>query len=175
MVKDAVDKVKLIRARMRTAQSRQKSYANNRCRELEFNVDDHVFLKVSPFKGVMRFDKRGKLSSRYIGPFEIPRRYGAVAYELALPTKLAAVHHVFHVSMLRKYLPDDSHVLQSPAIEVDPRMTYVEEPIAILDRQVRKLRSKEISSVKVLWSHHGEDEATWELEDDMRKLYPQLF
>ena len=77
--------------------------------------------------------------------------------------------------MLQKYLPDDSHVSQSPAIKVDPRMTYVEEPIAILDRQVRKLRSKEIFSVKVLWSHHGEKEATWELEDDMRRLYPQLF
>ena len=170
-----MDKVKLIRDCMRTAQSRQKSYADNRCQELEFNVDDHVFLKVSLFKGVMTFGKRGKLSPRYIGPFEILRRYEAVAYELALPTEFAAVHPVFHVSMLRKYLPDDSYVLQSPAIEVDPRMTYVEEPIAILDRQVRKLRSKEISSVKVLWSHHGEEEATWELEDDMRRLYPQLF
>ena len=77
--------------------------------------------------------------------------------------------------MLRKYLSDDSYVLQSPAIEVDPRMTYVKEPIAILDRHVRKLRSKEISSVNVLWSHHGEEEATWELEDDMKRLYPQLF
>ena len=84
MVKDAVDKVKLIRDRLRTAQSPQKSYADNRHRELEFNVNDYVFLKVSPFKGVMRFSKRGKLSSRYIGPFEILRRYGAIAYELAL-------------------------------------------------------------------------------------------
>ena len=87
----------------------------------------------------MRFEKREKLSPRYIGPFEILQHYGAVAYELALPTELAVVHPMFHVSMLRKYLPDDSHVLQSLAIEVDPRMTYVEEPIAILDRQVRKL------------------------------------
>ena len=123
----------MIRDRMRTVQSRQKSYTDNRRRELEFNVDDHVFLKVSLFKGVMRFGKRGKLSPRYIGPFEILRRYGAVAYELALPIELAAIHPVFHVSMLRKYLPNDSHVLQSPAIEVDPRMTYVEEPIAVLE------------------------------------------
>ena len=137
-----MDKVKLIRDRMRTAQSRQKSYADNRRRELEFNVGDHVFLKVSPFKGVMRFDKRGKLSPRYIGPFEILRCYGAVAHELALRIELAAIHPVFHVSMLRKYLLNDSHVLQSPAIEVDPRMTYVEEPIAILDRQVENSNLK---------------------------------
>ena len=95
MVKDAVDKVKLIRDCMRTAQSRQKSYANNRRRELEFNVGDHVFLKVSPFKGIMRFVKREKLSPRYIGPFEILRRYVVVAYELDLPTELAAIHLVF--------------------------------------------------------------------------------
>ena len=82
-----------------------------------------MFLKVSPFKGVMRFGKRGKLSPRYIGPFEILRRYKAVAYELALPIELAAVHPVFHVSMLRKYLPDDAHVLQPPTIKVDLRMT----------------------------------------------------
>ena len=87
----------------------------------------------------MRFGKKGKLSPRYIGPFEILRRYGVVAYELALLFELSAVHPVFHVSMLRKYLPNDSHVLQSPFIEVDPQMTYMEEPIAILDRQVRKL------------------------------------
>ena len=123
----------------------------------------------------MRFDKRGKLSSRYIGPFEIFRHYGTVAYELAFPLELVTIHPVFHVSMLRKYLPDESYMLQPPAIEVDPRMTYVEEPIAILDRKVRRLRSKEIPSVKVLWNHHGKEEATWELEDDMRRLYPQLF
>ena len=119
----------------------------------------------------MRFGKRGKLNPRYIGPFEILRRYGVVAYELALPLELTAIHPVFHVSMLRKYLPDDSHVLQSPAIEVNPRMTYVEEPIAILDWQMRRLRFKEIPSVKVLWNHH-EEEATWELEIDMRCQYP---
>ena len=124
---------------MGAAQSQQKAYADNRRIELEFDVSDHVFLKVSLLKGVMRFGKKGKLSPRYIGPFEILRRCGIVAYELALPLELTAVHPVFHVSMLRKYLPDDSHVLQLPAIKVDPRMTYVEKPIAVLDRQVRKL------------------------------------
>ena len=136
MIKDAVSKVELIRDCIKATQSRQKSYADNRHRELEFDVGDHVFMKVSPFKGVMRFGKRGKLSPRYIGTFEIFQRYGDVAYELALPLELAVVHSVFHVSMLRKYLLNDSHVLQSLAIEVDPRMTYVEEPIVILDRQI---------------------------------------
>ena len=175
MVQDAVRKVGLVRDRMRAAQSRQKSYADNRRRELEFGVGDHVFLKISPFKGVMRFGKRGKLSPRYIGPFEILRRHGAAAYELALPSKLSGVHPVFHVPMLRKYLSDESHVLHPQAIEVDFQMSYVEEPIAVVDRQVRKLCSKEIPSVKVIWNHHGENEATWELEEDMRRSYPQLF
>ena len=102
IVQDAKTKVKLIRERLVTAQSRQKSYADNRRRELEFEVDDHVFLKVSPFKGVMRFGKKGKLSPRYIGPFQILKRKGAVAYELALPPNLDKIHPVFHVSMLRK-------------------------------------------------------------------------
>ena len=100
MVQDAVRKVELVRDRMRATQSRQKSYANNRRRELEFDVGDHVFLKISPFKGVMRFGQKGKLSPRYIGPFEILRRWGSIAYELALPPERFGVHPVFHVSML---------------------------------------------------------------------------
>ena len=123
----------------------------------------------------MRFGQRGKLSPRYIGPFEILRRQGSVAYELALPPELSVVHLVFHVSMLRKYLPHESHVLQPQAVEVDSQMSYVKEPIVIVDRQVRKLRLKEIPSMKVIWNHHSENEATWELEEDMRRLYPQLF
>ena len=92
-------------------------------------MGDHVFLKISPFKGVIRFGKRGKLSPRYIGPFEILRQQGAVAYELALPPKLFGVHPVFHVLMLRKYLPDESHVLQPQAVEVDSQMSYVDRQV----------------------------------------------
>ena len=98
----------------------------------------------------MRFGKRGKLSPRYIGPFEILRRQGAIAYELALPPELSGVHPMFHVSMLRKYILDESHVLQPQAVKVDSQMSYVEEPIAVVDRQVQKLCSKEIPSVKVI-------------------------
>ena len=96
-------------------------------------------------------------------------------YELAIPLELSGVHPVFHMSMLRKYLLDESHVLQPQAIEVDSQMSYIEKPITVVDRQVQKLRSKEIPSVKVIWNHHGENEVTWELEEDMRRLYPQLF
>ena len=109
-----------------------------------------MLLKISPFKGIMRFGKRGKLSLRYIRPFEILRRRGSIAYELALPPKLSGVHPVFHESMLQKYLLDESHVLQSQAVKVDSQMSYVEEPIAVFDKQVRMLRSKEIPSMKVI-------------------------
>jgi len=138
-------------------------------------VGDHVFLRVSPMKGVMRFGKKGKLSPRYIGPFEILERIGAVAYRLALPPELSMVHPVFHVSMLRKYMPDPSHVIMPQTIQLDENLSYVEEPIAIVDRQVKKLRSKEVPSVKVIWRNHSREEATWELEDLMRSKYLQLF
>ena len=145
-----MDKVQLIRQRLLAAQSRQKAYADQRRRKLEFIVGDHVFLRVSPLKGVLRFGKRGKLSPRYIGPFEILDRVGAVAYRLALPPKLSAVHLVFHVSMLRKYLPDSLHVLAPQKVQLNADLSYEEEPVAIIDHQIKKLRSKEIASMKVL-------------------------
>ncbi|KAL5542425.1 hypothetical protein UlMin_010135 [Ulmus minor] len=120
---------------MKTAQSRQKSYADRRRRPLEFQVGDLVFLKVAPMKGVMRFGKKGKLSPRYIGPFEILERIGKVAYKLALPSELSTVHNVFHVSMLRKYISDPSHVLESESIEIREDLTYEEQPVQILDRK----------------------------------------
>ena len=126
-------------------------------------------------KGVMRFGKKGKLSPRFIGPFEILSQVGEVAYKLALPPSLLAVNPVFHVSMLRKYIPDESHVLSLDSVELGPDLAFEEEPIVILDRQIRKLRTKEIASVKVQWKHRTVEEATWEIESDMRARYPQLF
>ena len=111
LIRDTSDKVSLIRQRLLTAQSRQKSYADVRCRPLEFEVGDHVFLKVMPKRGVVRFDKRGKLSSNFIGPFKILERVGTVAYRLALPPSMSGVHEVFHVSMLRRYTPDPANVV----------------------------------------------------------------
>ena len=175
LVQDAKEKVQVIKQRLITAQSRQKSYVDNRRRELEFLVGDKVFLKVSPMKGVMRFGKKGKLSPRYIGPFEVLDRVGPVAYRLALPPELSGIHPVFHVSMLRKYLYDPSHVIEYQGVHVNDDLSYEENPVAILDSKVKKLRSKEIASVKVLWRNHSQEEATWEIECEMRAKYHHLF
>ncbi|XP_070029726.1 uncharacterized protein [Nicotiana sylvestris] len=172
---EALEKVQLIREILKAAQSRQKSYSDKRHRDLEFMVGDKVFLKVSPMKGVMRFGKKGKLSLRFIGPHEILEKKGNVAYKLALPVVLAFVHPVFYVSMLRKYIHDESHIIPADTIEIKEGLTYEEVPIEILDRQVRKLRTKDLASVKVLWNNHDSQEATWKVKEDMRKKYPYLF
>ncbi|XP_019260734.1 PREDICTED: uncharacterized protein LOC109238715 [Nicotiana attenuata] len=148
---EALEKFQLIRERLKAAQSRQKSYSDKRHRELELMVGDKVFSNVSPMKGVMRFGKKGKLSSRFIGPYEILEKKGNVAYKLALPVELSSVHPVFHVSMLRKYIHDESHIIPADTIETKEGLIYEEVPIEILDRQVRKLRTNDLASVKVLW------------------------
>ncbi|KAM6546311.1 hypothetical protein CsatB_027047 [Cannabis sativa] len=134
-----------------------------------------VFLRISPMKGIKRFGKKGKLSPRFIGPFEILERIGQVAYRLAMPPALAAVHNVFHVSMLRKYVSDSSHVLSYEALELQPDLSYEEQPVQILDRREKVLRSKTVALVKVLWRNSKIEEATWELETDMQQKYPELF
>ena len=175
LVQETTEKIRVIRDRLLAAQSRQKSYADHRRRPLEFQVGDHVFLRVSPRKGVFRFGKKGKLAPRYIGPFEILQRVGEVAYRLALPPQLLGIHDVFHVSLLRKYEPDVSHILDWQELKLQENMKYEERPRKILDVQERVLRNKVIPLVKVLWEHHGVEEATWELEADVKKRYPELF
>src|SRR5262249_13345531 len=152
----------------------QKSYVDPKRRDVQFQPGDHVFLKVSPMKGVVRFGKRGKLNSRYIGPFEILERVGNVSYRLALPPNLGYVHPFFHISMLRKYIPDPSHVLQAQEVGVEEDLSYEETPMTIVDRQVRKLRNKEIPMVKVQWQNHGIKECTWEAEEAVKTQYPHL-
>ena len=142
---------------------------------LEFEVGDLVFIKVAPMKGVMRFGKKGKLSPRYVGPYMVIERIGNVAYKLDLPQEMTSIHNVFHVSMLKKYIPDPSHVIQLQLIQIQEDMSYEEKPIEILDRKTKTLRNKEISLVKVLWRNHKMEEATWEREDAMRTNYPELF
>ncbi|KAL5569385.1 hypothetical protein UlMin_025960 [Ulmus minor] len=124
---------------MKTAQSRQKSYAAKQRRPLEFQVGDSVFLKVAPMKGVLRFGKKGKLSPRYIRPFKILERICKVAYRLALPPELSSIHNLFHVSMLKKYIPDPTHVWEYELIEVHEDLTYEEQPVQILDRKEKTL------------------------------------
>ncbi|KAL0551539.1 hypothetical protein IC582_010628 [Cucumis melo] len=175
LVQSTNEAIQKIRSRMHTAQSRQKSYADVRRKDLEFEIGDRVFLKVAPMKGVLRFERRGKLSPRFVGPFEILERIGPVAYRLALPPSLSAVHDVFHVSMLRKYVPDPSHVVDYEPLEIDENLSYVERPVEVLAREVKTLRNKQIPLVKVLWRNHRVEEATWEREDDMRSRYPELF
>ena len=137
-------------------------------RDLEFEVEDQVFLKLSPWKGVVRFEKRGKLNPRYIGPFEIVERIGPVAYRLDLPEELSRVYNVFHIFKLHKYIPDPSQVLETPEIEPRDDLSYEEQPVQILGRKEKELRNKTISLVKVLWRNHLVEEATWEREDQMR-------
>ena len=146
-----------------------------RRRPLEFEVGDHVFLKVMPNRGVVRFGKRGKLSPRFIGPFQILERVGTVAYRLALPPSMLGVHKVFHVSMLRKYTPDPTHVVDWVQIEVDMDETFEEGQVRIVDSRDQVLRCKTMRLVFVLWRHHGMEESTWEREDTMRATYPFLF
>ena len=123
----------------------------------------------------MRFGKKGKLAPRYIGPFEILERIGKVAYRLALPPNMSQVHPVFHISMLRKYISIPSHVLQPQSVELNEDLTFEEEPVAIVDYQVRQLRSKVIPMVKVLWRSNSVKEHTWKTEAEMRAMYPYLF
>ena len=146
-----------------------------RRRPLEFEIGDHVFLKMMPKRGVVRFDKRGKLSPRFIGPFEILERIGTVACRLVLPPSMLGVHKVFHVSMLRKYTPDPAHVVDWGQIEVDMDETFEEGPVCIFDSRDQVLRRKTMRLVRVLWRHYGVEESTWEREDMMRATYPFLF
>ncbi|CAN6677934.1 unnamed protein product [Malus baccata var. baccata] len=132
-------------------------------------------VQLSPWKGVVQFGKKGKLSPRYIGPYMITERVGEVAYRLGLPLKLSKVHDVFHVSMLRHYVSDPSHVIPPQPLEINPDLTYDEEPVTLLDWKDKELRNKTVRLVKVLWRNHLVEEATWETEDRMREMYPHLF
>ena len=124
---------------------------------------------------MVRFGKRGKLSPRFIGPFEVIERMGTIAYRLALPPSMSCVHEVFHVSMLRKYTPDPAHVVDWGQIEIDTDGTFEEGPVCIVDSRDQVLRRKTVRLVRVLWQHCGVEESTWEREDTMRATYPFLF
>ncbi|KAK6158375.1 hypothetical protein DH2020_005689 [Rehmannia glutinosa] len=160
---------------MKTAQSCQKSYADKRRKPLEFSAGDIIFLKVEPMKGVMRFGKKGKSSPRYIGPLEILERIGSLAYRIALPPILSGVHNVFHVLILKKYIPDQSHILSYESLNIRNNLTYEETPFRIVDKIEKDLRRKKVVLDNVQWRNHTIEEAIWEHEDDMRVLQPQLF
>ncbi|WVZ71225.1 hypothetical protein U9M48_019837 [Paspalum notatum var. saurae] len=151
-----------------TQAEEQKSYSDKRRRPLVFEKDDHVYLRVSPMKGVHRFGVKGKLAPRYVGPFKITEQCGPVAYRLELPPHLAAVHDVFHVSQLKKCLRVPEEVIDTSQIQIQPDLTYQEQPIKILDQKQRATRRRTINFYKVQWSNHSEEEATWEQEEFLR-------
>ncbi|GJV71551.1 putative reverse transcriptase domain-containing protein [Tanacetum coccineum] len=155
--------------RLKAARDRQKSYADNRRKPLEFSVGDKVLLKVSPRKGVVHFGKRSKLSPRYVGPFEIVERVGPVAYRLRLPQELVGVHDTFHVSNLKKCLADVTLHVPLEEVKIDDKLHFVEEPMEIMDREVKKLKKRRIPIVKVRWNSRRGPEFTWEREDEMKR------
>jgi len=133
-----------------------------------------VFVKVKPRKSSFKLGSCAKLAPRYCGPFKVLARIGPVAYHLALPPNLK-IHNVFHVSILKKYIHDTTHVIDWNVIQVEPEGYFLVEPDYILERREKNLRNRSIGQVKVQWKHLGPKEATWEMEDNMRKAYPELF
>nr|GEX95335.1 putative reverse transcriptase domain-containing protein [Tanacetum cinerariifolium] len=152
-----------------------KSYADLKRKPMEFEVRDRVMLKVSPWKGVVRFGKRGKLNPRYVRPFKVLAKVGTVAYMLELPQELSRVHHTFHVSNLKKCYADEPLVMPLEGIHVDDRLQFVEEPVKIMEREIKRLKQIRIPLVKVHWNSRRGPEFTWEREDSFRKKYPHLF
>ena len=144
-------------------------------KDIESEMGDKVFLKVSPWRKVLRFGKKWKPSPRFIGPYEVLERIRPVAYRLALPPELTKLHNVFHVSMLQRYRLDEPHILPVQAVQVQTDFSYEEESKAIMAREVKQLGNKQVPLVKMLWQHHGREEGTWKPEATMRAQCPQLF
>ncbi|GJY20284.1 hypothetical protein Tco_0392850 [Tanacetum coccineum] len=172
IIPETTNKIVQIRERLKAVRDPHKSYTDKRRKTLEFIVGNKVLLKVSPWKGMVRFGKRSKLSPRYVGPFEVVERVGPIAYRLRLPQELVGIHDTFHVSNLKKCL--NLHV-PPEEIRIDGKLRFVEEPIEIMDREVKKLKRSWIPIVKVRWNSRRGPEFTWEREDEMKRKYPQLF
>ena len=175
LIQDTSDKITQIRDNLRVARSRQKSYADNRRKPLEFQIGDLVLLKVSPWKGVVRFGKKGKLAPRYVGPFKIIERVGKVAYKLELPNELSNIHPTFHVSNLKKCLAEGNIQVPLDEVSIDESMHFVEKPVEIVDRSEKKLKRSRIPIVLVRWESKRGPDLTWEREDQMKLKYPHLF
>ncbi|WVZ90032.1 hypothetical protein U9M48_036365 [Paspalum notatum var. saurae] len=174
MFEEAVENVAKVRDNLRIPQSRQKSYANKRRRELTFEAGEFVYLKGSPLRGTKKFHTRGKLAPRYIGHYKIKRKIGDVAYELELPEHFSGVHPVFHVSQLRKCLRLLETQISPKAVDLQDNLEYLEYPVQILDRAEKGTRRTRTPVCKVLWSNHSEREATWEKELELQKKYLHL-
>ncbi|KAJ0913566.1 putative nucleotidyltransferase, Ribonuclease H [Helianthus annuus] len=174
IVFETSDKIVQIRDRLKAARDRQKSYADPKRKDFHFEIGDKVLLKVSPWKGVMRFGKKGKLSPRYIGPFEVTEHIRSVAYKLNLPEELSGIHNVFHICNLKKCFADESLVIPHTDVHIYESLEFVEKPLSIEGRQVKKLRRKHVPIVKVKWDARRGSEFTWEVESTMKEKYPYL-
>nr|GEY57279.1 putative reverse transcriptase domain-containing protein [Tanacetum cinerariifolium] len=172
LIQETTEKIVQIKQRMQAARDRQKSYADLKRKPMEFQVRDRVMLKVLPWKGVVRFGQRGKLNPRYVGPFKVLERVRDVAYKLDLPEKLSRVHNTFHVSNLKKCHADEPLAVSLDGLHLDDKLHFVEEPVKIMDREVKWLRQSRIPLIKVRWNSKRGPEFTWEREDQFRKKYP---
>ncbi|GJY25524.1 putative reverse transcriptase domain-containing protein [Tanacetum coccineum] len=152
IIHETTEKIIQIKSRIQAARDHQKSYADVRQKPLEFQVGNKVMLKVSPWKGVIRFGKRGKLNPRYIRPFKIIAKVGTVAYHLELPEKLSRVHSMFHVLKLKKCLADEPLAIPLDEIQVDDKLHFIEEPVRIMDHEVKHFKQSRILIVKVRWN-----------------------
>nr|GEV43830.1 putative reverse transcriptase domain-containing protein [Tanacetum cinerariifolium] len=175
IIHETTKKIVQIKSRIQAARDRQKSYADLKRKPMDFQVGDKVTLKVSPWKGVVHFGKRGKLNPRYIGPFQVLSKVGDFAYRLELPQQLSRVHNTFHVSNLKKCLSDESLVIPLEGLHVDEKLQFVEEPVDIMDREIKRLKRSRIPIIKVRCNSKRGLEFTWEREDQFKQKYPHLF
>ncbi|GJR65791.1 putative reverse transcriptase domain-containing protein, partial [Tanacetum coccineum] len=164
-IQETTEKIILIKQRIQAAQDRQKSYADLKRKPMEFEAGDRVMLKVSPWKGVVRFCKWGKLSPRYVRPFKVLAKVGKVAYKLELPQEFSRFHHTFHVSNLKKCYTNKPLVIPLEGIYVDDKLQFVEELVEIMDREIKQLKQSRIPLVKVCWNSRRGPDFTWERED----------
>ncbi|GJV68275.1 putative reverse transcriptase domain-containing protein [Tanacetum coccineum] len=174
LVQETTEKISQIKDRLKAVRDRQKSYADKRRKPLEFNVGDYVLLKVSPWKGVVRFGKKGKLTPRFVGPFEIVEKVGLVTYRLRLPEEFNGVHDTFHMSNIKKCLADLTLQVPLDEIQVEAKLNFMEEPVEILKREFKNLKWSRISIVKVRWNSKCGPEFMWEREDQMKLKYSYL-
>jgi len=165
-------KVRVIHGNLKAAQSRQKSYFDKRRKPLQFEVGDHVYLRVSPTKGVQRFGVKGKLAPHYVGPYEIMEVCGPMAYTVRLPPQLSTIHDIFHISQLKKCVRVPTEIIEQQEILVEPDLSYVEYPLKVLDQKERSTRRKVVKMYKIQWNHHTEEEATWETESYLNQNFP---
>ncbi|GJU01041.1 putative reverse transcriptase domain-containing protein [Tanacetum coccineum] len=175
IIHETTEKIVQIKSRIQATRDRQKSYANIRRKPMVFQVGDKVMLKVSPWKGVVRFGKWGKLNLRYVGPFKVIERVKTVAYKLEIPKQLSRFHNTFHVSNLKKCMSDESLVISLKEQRVDDKLHFMEEPVEVMDREIKQLKRSRIPIIKVRWNSKRGHEFTWEREDQFKQKYPHLF